>query len=334
MKLAKLRSLQPVVMIACLWVAGVSTSVLAAASGELAKSGAAGSIERPLGEKFAMFERIPVQQTRVIVYRPVTQAQLGAATVYVNGYYHASLIPGGYVAVCMAPNKAELGVRIVESGRNPKDSLDTITAINLMAGQTTFLRVREPANGRAVLQPVAAVQALPEVQTTREQIHTISRLPDALECIDAGPAPTPVPVPVLAPAPVIAKPQQFNLAADALFAFSKSDKNSMTLAGRQSLDNLINKIKGDYMTIDRINVIGHADPLGKESINERLANDRAITVRDYLLTNGLQNIRITGEGKGSREPVFKTCGREINPVAVLCNQPNRRVVVEISGARR
>jgi OOP family OmpA-OmpF porin len=332
MKLAKFRSLQSVVVVACLWAVGASTSAFAAAASEVAKSGVVGSIENPLGDRFAMFDRITAQQTRVIFYRPVTQAQLGAATIYVNGYYHTSLIPGGYTELCMAPNKAELGVRIVENGRNPRDSLDTITAINLMAGQTTFMRLREPGYARAVLQPVAAATAQPELQTTRLQVHTISRLPDALECIDGGPAPAPAPV--VAPVAVNVKPQQINLAADALFAFSKSDKNSMTLTGRQSLDNLISKIKGEYITIDRINVIGHADPLGIEALNMRLASDRAITVRDYLLTNGLQNTRVTGEGRGSREPVVTSCSRVINPVSVLCNQPNRRVVVEISGARR
>ena len=306
----------------CVLAICLTAPALAATSTDSGGGQVGSSIDKPLGDRFAMFERVPAQQTRVIFYRPKMQNLPGAATVYVNGYYHASLIPGGYAEICLPPNKAELGVRIVEAGRSPKDSLDTITAITLNGGQTTFMRVREQASSRAVLQPVAAAEALPDVQSTRQQIHTISRVPEASECVDGGPA------------PVVAKPQQINLAADALFAYGKSDRNSMSLAGRQSLDNLIGKIKGDYINVDRINVIGHADPLGNDTINERLSSERAVTVRDYLQINGLQGTRLTGEGRGAREPVVANCSRVVSPTSVLCNQPNRRVVVEITGARR
>ena len=53
-----------------------------------------------------------------------------------------------------------------------------------------------------------------------------------------------------------------------------------------------------------------------------------------LQMNGLQGTRITGEGRGAREPVVANCSRVVSPTSVLCNQPNRRVVVEITGARR
>jgi len=280
------------------------------------------SVQQPLGQRFAMFERVAQQQSRIIIYRAAGTSQPGAATVYVNDHYHASLIPGGYAEVCLPPGGAELGVRMVDAGRRPKDSLDTITAINLKGGQTTFLRVREQTGMRALLQPVPAAEAIPELQSTRQQVHTISRVPDAAECIDAGPVP-----------PVVAS-QQINLAADALFAFGKSDLKNMSTAGRQSLDNLIHQIKGQYLSIERIHVVGHADPLGNTVINERLSTDRAITVREYLLVNGLQGTRISSEGRGSREPVVQNCARVVSPTTVQCNQPNRRVAVEITGARR
>lgn len=329
MKFAKLESLQSVVLaIAC--AGGLAPYAFAADNNEAAKTSAASTIQAPLGDSFSIFDRVTDKQTRVIFYRPTTQKQPGAATVYVNGRYHTSLIPGGYAELCMPPNKAEVGVRTVKVGDRPKDGLDTITALNLIAGQTTFVRVRESSTSRVALQPIASNEALAELKATRQQIHTISRVTDAQECIDGGSTPLTTPVPT----PAVAKPDQINLAADALFAFSKSDKNSMTAAGRQSLDNLISKIKAEYLSIERINVIGHADPLGNEALNERLANERALTVREYLLSHGLQNIRITGQSKGSREPVVTTCGRDLSPAAIQCNQPNRRVVVEISGVHR
>jgi OmpA-OmpF porin, OOP family len=325
MKFAKSSSLQSVALIiACAW--GVSSHVWAADNNEVVKNANLTMIENPLGDRSAVFERIALQQTRLIVYRPASQTQQGSATVYVNGYYHTTLIPGGYAELCMPPNKAEVGVRRVRVGDRPKDRLDTITALDLNPGQTTFMRLQVQGAGSAMLQPLPASEAQVELQATRQQIHTISRVPDAMPCIDGGSAPTST--------PAVTKSQQINLAADALFAFSKSDKSSITMAGRQSLDNLISRIKGDYVTIDRINVIGHADPLGNEALNERLAKERAITVRQYFLSHGLQNTRITGQSKGSREPLVTTCSKELSPASILCNQPNRRVMVEISGVQR
>lgn len=324
MNFAKLGSLPSVMLaIACVCAGGaMGVSAWAAEAEEPVKSNAVGNVEAPLGDRFSIFDRVAQQQTRVIFYRPTTQKQAGAATIYVNGRYHASLIAGGYAELCMSPRKAEVGVRMVKVGDRPKDGLESSTPLDLTSGQTTFMRLREGGASRGTLQSVPANEALPELQATRLQTHTISRVPDSEPCMDGGSAPSMV------------KPQQINLAADALFAFSKSDQNSMTLAGRQSLDKLIGQIKDEYLTIERINIVGHADPLGNEILNERLASERALTVRAYLLSHGLQNIRITGQSKGSREPVVNTCSRELSPAAILCNQPNRRVVIEISGSQR
>ncbi|WP_158270675.1 OmpA family protein [Limnohabitans sp. Bal53] len=293
-----------------------------------------------------MFERVAQHQSRIIIYRATGTNQPGAATVYVNDRYHASLIPGGYAQVCLPPGGAELGVRMVAVGRNPKDNLDSTTAINPKGGETSFLSVREQAGMLAVLQPVPAAQAMQELQGTRQQAHTISRVPNAEKCIDAGPAaPQVASQPIhQAAASVASQPihqaaasvalQQINLAADSLFAFGKSDLKSMSTAGRTSLDNLISQIKTPYLSIERVHIVGHADPLGSEVINDRLSTDRAKTVRDYLLVNGLQVSRIESEGRGSREPVVRHCGSVATAQAIACNQPNRRVAIELSGVRR
>ena len=317
---SKLGFLKSVVLALACAGAGLLSPLAWAAAGsdEPLKSNAVGTVEAPLGDRFAVFPRIAAQQARAIFYRPTTQAQPGAATVYVNGYYHASLIPGGYAELCMAPAQAEVGVRMVKVGDRPKDNLEAISLQNLKAGQTVFMRLHESDSERPYFEPVAASVALAELAPTRQQIHTISRVPNAQTCIDAGPA----------------QPEQVNLVADALFEFGKSDSASITAAGRQSLDDLVRKIKSEYFTVDRIHLIGHADPLGNEALNERLAQERALTVRSYLLSHGLPNTRITGQSKGSSEPIVTTCGNEFTPAAVLCNQPNRRVVVEIFGVQR
>ena len=290
-----------------------------------------GSRIQAFGQPFVQPERVVDQQTRMIFYRTQqSSAVFGAASVYVNGAYHASLVPGGYSVLCMPVGNIELGLKTVEVGRTVKDDLDTITAIRGVGGQNQYFRVKDTGRGRQLLMPVAPQEALAELTNTREQIHTVSRVPGASECsINRAPE---VPAPVRPAAPVV--PQTITLAADALFAFGRSDINAMSPMGRASLDALVQRLRSEYIKLDRLHIIGHADPIGNALGNERLSMDRAQTVREYLLQSGLNNIQITSEGKGSREPVAGQCGLTPTPDAIACHAPNRRVVIEIIGARR
>lgn len=184
-----------------------------------------------------------------------------------------------------------------------------------------------------MLQPVNAQEALTELSNTREQIHTVSRVPEASDCNTKRAPAAPAPAYAAAPAPA-AVPQTVTLAADALFAFGRSDLYAMSPIGRASLDALIMRMRNEYIKLDRLHVIGHADPIGQPASNDRLSMERAQTVRDYLYQSGLSNIQITSEGRGSREPAVTQCGWGASPEAIACHAPNRRVVIEIIGARR
>lgn len=274
------------------------------------------------GDKFTAPARVSDQQTRMVFYRTRQSSSVpGAASVYVNGAYHASLIPGGYSELCIPPGSVELGLKSVEVGRNVKDNLDTITVIRNTGGQSQYFRVQEAATGRQVLQPVQTAQALKEIEGTRLQTHTISRVPNATEC-------------VINPAPAPAAPETITLAADALFAFGRSDLAAISLPGRASLDALIARLRDEYIQLDRLHIVGHADPLGQPGPNARLATERAQTVQKYLTQSGLNYARMTSEGRGDREPVATQCGLVTTPQAIACHAPNRRVVIDIAGARR
>ena len=273
------------------------------------------------GQVFTQAERVVDQQTRMIFYRTRQSSGVyGAASVYVNGAYHASLVPGGYSELCMPSGSVELGLKTVEVGRTVKDDLDAITVARNQGGQNQYFRVKEVGRGRQTLQPVTAQEALAELAGTREQIHTVSRVPGAGECTINRAAP--------------AGPQTITLAADALFAFGRSDLYAMSPIGRASLDALVMRLRGEYIKLERLHVIGHADPIGQPMSNERLSMERAQTVRDYLYQTGLNNVQITSEGRGSREPAVNQCGWGVGPEAINCHAPNRRVVIEIVGARR
>ena len=284
------------------------------------------------GQVFAQPAGVVGEQLRMVFYRTVQSSSVpGAASIYVNGAYHTSLVAGGYSELCLPVGSAELGVKSVQIGRVVKDNLDTITVMRGEGGQTHYLRVQEAGMRRQLLRPVSATQALQEIQGSREQTHTISRVPGASECVaDHSVQVTPVPAPV--------QSQTITLAADALFAFARSDLGAISTAGRASLDSLVSRLRNEDIALDRVNVVGHADPLGQVGPNERLAQDRAQTVRDYLVQSGLGQgtspVRISSEGRGAREPVVSHCGGVTTPQAIACHAPNRRVVIEISGARR
>ncbi len=273
-----------------------------------------------LGSVFAPLANFGPTQSRIVVYRTTNATQLpGATGVFIQGQYHTSLVPGGYSQLCLPPGQFEVGARQFRVGQNPKDSYDTVTALALPPAQTQYLTVDE-SSGRPVMKPVTAAQAQQELGATRLQVHTVSRVAQAQNCVAAA-------------APV-AQPEQFILSGDALFAFGRSDLNGLTAAGRESLDMLTARIRKDYVRIDSVHVIGHADPLGSPDFNERLSLNRANTVRQYLKTRGQIAAPVTAEGRGARELVETRCDRQPKSAAISCNQANRRVVTEVIGQRR
>lgn len=126
-------------------------------------------------------------QSQIVVYRQADSRLPGVTSVFVEGRYHTSLMPGAWSYLCLRADSVELGVRQMQVGGRPKDLMDSITALSLKPGQIHYLRV-DVMDKRPALQPVVRAQALQELVNSREQLHTISRA--AVEC---GPAPAPRP---------------------------------------------------------------------------------------------------------------------------------------------
>jgi OOP family OmpA-OmpF porin len=53
----------------------------------------------------------------------------------------------------------------------------------------------------------------------------------------------------------------------------------------------------------RVSVEGHTDSVGSDAYNMRLSERRAVSVRDYMIAEGIAADRITTRGLGKSHPV-------------------------------
>lgn len=193
--------------------------------------------------------------------------------------------------------------------------------LSVRAGEVAYLEVSESAAGQFALTPLAEAQARERLDKLSAASHIINRhVPDC--------APKAAPV-VLAPPPVLLKRVQ--LGADALFQFDKSGEADMLPQGRASLMALVDEIKQQGVSIERLRLTGHTDRLGSEAYNAVLSRQRAATVGAFLKRAGLA-MPIETSGAGESEPVTRDCiGTRANPLLIACLQPDRRVTVDLIG---
>ena len=123
-----------------------------------------------------------------------------------------------------------------------------------------------------------------------------------------------------------------DLAADILFKFDGSSLNDLLPKGRQEVLNVASQIHNNFVSVSRINLVGHTDRLGSDRYNDQLGQNRADTVRNLLVQNSLAEIVVSTASAGKREPVTNGCFEVRQREALhACLQPDRRVAVEITG---
>jgi outer membrane protein OmpA-like peptidoglycan-associated protein len=74
----------------------------------------------------------------------------------------------------------------------------------------------------------------------------------------------------------------------------------------------------------RITVEGHTDSTGSDELNQRLSEQRANEVRNYLISQGLPSDLISSEGFGKHMPIADNS-------TAAGRQQNRRVELIVSG---
>jgi len=88
------------------------------------------------------------------------------------------------------------------------------------------------------------------------------------------------------------------------------------------------------VTFGAVVVTGHTDRIGSLPYNMKLSERRAVVVKDYLISQNVDQKLIFWEGKGPKQPipVTKFCDNKMKRAQLIeCLSPNRRVTVEVVG---
>jgi OOP family OmpA-OmpF porin len=156
-------------------------------------------------------------------------------------------------------------------------------------------------------------------------------LPAPVEAATFQTAPDPMPAPVVAGTPAVepSRTVLFRISMATLFDF-----DSAILRGDAgpALDDLARQInEADYQKID---IVGHADRIGRAKYNQQLSEKRGRAVRDYLAAHGVDGSKITVSGAGSSEPLTAgKCEGLRGKGLVSCLQPDRSAEVTVTGTQ-
>jgi len=113
------------------------------------------------------------------------------------------------------------------------------------------------------------------------------------------------------------------LDSDVLFAFGSAE---LKPEGQRQIEQYVPLIKARGQTW--VEVVGHTDRIGDRRLNDRLSLERAESVRQLLIANGLNPDRVRARGLGSRNPVVE-CPDQARQALIDCLAPNRRVVINV-----
>ena len=142
------------------------------------------------------------------------------------------------------------------------------------------------------------------------------------EAVVIAPPPPPQPLPVPPPPPPPARFEKYTLSATELFGF---DSAALRLP-QPKLDEIATVLQSNRGVNDVV-LTGYSDRLGSDKYNQKLSEKRASSVKDYLVSKGVDSSRLKAQGRGEANPVVVCTGKKM-PALIQCLEPNRRVEVE------
>ena len=107
------------------------------------------------------------------------------------------------------------------------------------------------------------------------------------------------------------------------------NKSSLTGTAKQNLDKLVEVFK-EYPDTNLL-IVGHTDNVGSQSYNKPLSEQRAASVKSYLVANGIASSRLTSAGKGLEEPIADNTtaeGRAANRRVEIAITANEKMIAD------
>lgn len=208
------------------------------------------------------------QMARVIYYRlPGNMPDKPGAHVYVDGEYHATLLPGGFTAFCLAPGAHSINANFRDGTHYPGKSYQRY-GTKLKAGATYFLRVNESSRAP---QPMKRADAQHELQTLKRQIHMLNRASSVIPCVFDSESEQ--------------IEQRYVIDRDVLFS---PDSSELTVMGRIAVAELAVMLRHDLTRINQVEIVvrSQATPF------YGLALQQANNLRQQLIRDAVPGDRI------------------------------------------
>lgn len=291
-----------------------ATAIVAATASMLVYTGAHAAIPASaFADPYQAVPAVAENQSQVVYYRDGTAGHIAnTAHVYIDNEFHTSLLPGGFTVFCLAPGAHGLNAVLDDAPRYEGKKAQPRTTLE--GGKTYFLKVSEA--GAVLPTAVTRVDAEKALARSPRQAHVLSRASAIKACNYLAPV----------------EPQVYTLSGDVLFAFGKAGYSDVREDGRRAVASIVRELQQDGVALDRIEVVGHTDPIGSDAANETLGLMRAQTVRQMLIESGLSVGSITVQSMGRRDLLVDDCLGDRSHL-ISCNSPNRRVVIQVYARR-
>ena len=115
-----------------------------------------------------------------------------------------------------------------------------------------------------------------------------------------------------------------------LFIFSANSLNTTAISSLNELAEKINKVN----MLEEVILVGHTDRLrsdGHPERNQLLSEQRAESIKQFLIDKGISADKIHASGAGSEQPIVECSSKLSKKEQIDCLQPNRRVEITLRG---
>jgi OOP family OmpA-OmpF porin len=107
-------------------------------------------------------------------------------------------------------------------------------------------------------------------------------------------------------------------------AFFDTNKANFRKEAQPELEKYAARVR-NVSSVEAVQITGFTDNTGTADYNQKLSEQRAATVKDFLVKNGVDPSKITIVGRGMNDPVADNATKE-------GRAKNRRVEVMVKGA--